>query len=161
MTASFTRNVRCDFFYDFQTPCGCCNSIKETLLLRFMHLILLFPCTSDIFPRKDTLFENYLRCLILSILTFSTNFWPIWPDWKHCLTARFRVSKLDKLAIFGIFNEVLSIVNVARFARNVEWDFSEIFKHCEKAVNVILMFQLQLHFPFFSIFSNTSQCLKI
>ena len=32
--------------------------------------------------------------------------------------------KLAKLAIFGIFNELLSTQNgnVARFARNVEWD---------------------------------------
>ena len=32
---------------------------------------------------------------------------------------------LAKLTIFGIFNEPLSTlnVNVARFARNVEWDF--------------------------------------
>ena len=30
-----------------------------------------------------------------------------------------------KLTIFGIFNELLSTqnVNVARFARNIEWDF--------------------------------------
>ena len=33
---------------------------------------------------------------------------------------------------FGIFNKLLSTqnVNVARFARNVEWDSSVIFKHC-------------------------------
>ena len=33
--------------------------------------------------------------------------------------------KLAKLAIFGIFNELLSTqnVNVAHIARNVEWDF--------------------------------------
>ena len=33
--------------------------------------------------------------------------------------------KLVKLIIFGLFNELLSTqnVNVARFARNVEWDF--------------------------------------
>ena len=33
--------------------------------------------------------------------------------------------KSPKLTIFGIFNELLSTqnVNVARFARNVEWDF--------------------------------------
>ena len=33
--------------------------------------------------------------------------------------------KLAKLAIFGIFNELLSTqnVNVAHLARNVEWDF--------------------------------------
>ena len=33
--------------------------------------------------------------------------------------------KLAKMAIFGIFNKLLSAKNddVARFARNVEWDF--------------------------------------
>ena len=37
-----------------------------------------------------------------------------------------------KWTIYGILNELLSIlnVNVARFARNVERDFSVIFKHC-------------------------------
>ena len=37
-----------------------------------------------------------------------------------------------KWTIFGIFNQLLSIqnVNVARFARIVEWDFSVIFNHC-------------------------------
>ena len=34
--------------------------------------------------------------------------------------------KLVKFSIFGLFNEN---VNVARFARNVKWDFSVIFKH--------------------------------
>ena len=39
--------------------------------------------------------------------------------------------KLAKSTIFGIINELLSTQNwnVARFARNIEWDFSIIFKH--------------------------------
>ena len=48
---------------------------------------------------------------------------------KHCLTANFRFFKNPpKVTIFGIFNELLSNqnVNVAHFARNVEWDFSVI-----------------------------------
>ena len=37
--------------------------------------------------------------------------------------------KLAKITIFGIFNELLPTqnVSVARFARNVEWDFIMIF----------------------------------
>ena len=65
--------------------------------------------------------------LSFSILAFSTNFCPI----KNCLSGNtvWKVAsvcqKLAKLTIFGIFNELLSteIVNVARFARNVECDF--------------------------------------
>ena len=43
------------------------------------------------------------------------------------MTASFRFSKWT---IFGIFNELLSTqnVNVARFARNVEWDFFSDFQ---------------------------------
>ena len=63
----------------------------------------------------------------LKILAFSTNFCPnktdlsgntVWPQASG-------FQKLAKLTIFGIFNELLSTqnVNVARFARNVEWDF--------------------------------------
>ena len=39
-----------------------------------------------------------------------------------------------KLTIFCIFGELLATqnVNVARFARNFEWDFSVIFKHCAR-----------------------------
>ena len=40
--------------------------------------------------------------------------------------------KSPKSAFLGLFNELLATqnVNVARYARNVEWDFFEIFKHC-------------------------------
>ena len=53
--------------------------------------------------------------LRFSILAFSTNFWPITHNWPVFLTAN----------VFGIFNELLATqnVNVARFARKVEWDF--------------------------------------
>ena len=57
-----------------------------------------------------------------------------------CLVTLFnlklQVSEIAKLAIFGIFNDLLSTknANVARFARNIEWDFFVIFKHCEKGL---------------------------
>ena len=40
------------------------------------------------------------------------------------MTASFRFSKTRQITIFGIFDDLLSTqnVNVARFARNVEWD---------------------------------------
>ena len=61
------------------------------------------------------------------ILAFSTNFCPIRADlsgntfWPQASGFQ----KLAKLDHFGIFNQLLSTqnVNVARFARNVEWDF--------------------------------------
>ena len=60
-------------------------------------------------------------------MAFSTNFWPIKTDlsgnsvWLQASGFQ----KLAKLSIFGIFNKLLSTknVNVAHFARNVEWDF--------------------------------------
>ena len=66
------------------------------------------------------------------ILAFSTNFCPFKTDlsgntvWPQALGFQ----KLAKLSIFGIFNLLLSTqnVNVARFARNVEWDFLEDFQ---------------------------------
>ena len=65
--------------------------------------------------------------LKISILAFSTNFCPIKIDmtgnavWMQ--TSDFQ--KLAKVTVFGICNELLStqILNVARFARNVECDF--------------------------------------
>ena len=43
-------------------------------------------------------------------------------------TASFRFLKNSPISIvFGIFTELLSTVTVARFARNIEWDFSVIF----------------------------------
>ena len=65
--------------------------------------------------------------LNFSILAFSTNFCPIKTDlsgntvWPQ--TSDFQ--KLAKMTIFGIFDKLLSTqnVNVARFARNVKWDF--------------------------------------
>ena len=49
--------------------------------------------------------------------------------------------KLAKIDHFGIFNEFLStqIVKVARFARNVKWDFFVIFKQCAISDRVYIM----------------------
>ena len=92
------------------------------------------------------------------ILAFSSNFWPIKIDlsgnsvWPQAIGFQ----KLAKLDHFRHFLNVLSTqnVNVARSARNVEWDFSndfqtpckneifwEIFKHC--ACFFLSVFSLQ------------------
>ena len=71
-----------------------------------------------------TLFENYSRCRIWIFQQFLS-------DKKlTCLVTLFdrklRIFKNSpKWTIFGIFNKLLSTqnANVARFARNVEWDF--------------------------------------
>ena len=57
------------------------------------------------------------------ILAFSTNFCPIKSDLFDRKLQFFKNS--PKLTIFAIFDELLSTqnVNIARFARNVEWDF--------------------------------------
>ena len=65
--------------------------------------------------------------LKFSILAFTTIFCHIKAEQSSDTVWR-QVSgfqKLAKLAIFGIFNELLSTqnLNVALFARNVEWDF--------------------------------------
>ena len=50
-------------------------------------------------------------------------------SYSHCLkiteNVSFEFSETCHLTIFGIFNELLATynVNVARFARNIEWDF--------------------------------------
>ena len=46
--------------------------------------------------------------------------------WKSPKKLHFR--KITKLTIFGIFNQLLSTQNVARFARNIEYDFSGDFQ---------------------------------
>ena len=49
---------------------------------------------------------------------------------------------LANLNIFGIFNELLSIqnVNVARFARNVEWDiFGDFQTLCESVIALVVL----------------------
>ena len=76
-----------------------------------------------------TVFENHPKMshLNFSILAFSTNFVRLK---LTCLVTLFdrklQVFKNSpKWIIFGIFNELLSTqhVNVARFARNIEYDF--------------------------------------
>ena len=78
---------------------------------------------------KPTLFESYSKCIIW-IFEFC-HFSPIFVLLKlTCLVTlidcKLQVFKNSpKCTIFGIFNQLLSTqnVNVARFARNVEWDF--------------------------------------
>ena len=76
------------------------------------------------------LFKHYAQCLKITqkiaveFLNFGifTNFWHIKTD----LSGNIAWSQASGFKIhFGTFNELLctSIVNVARFARNVEWDF--------------------------------------
>ena len=71
-----------------------------------------------------TVLENYSKCRIwpFLILAFSTNFCPIEIDLSGN-TVWPQASGSQKLAIFDIFNEMLSTqnVNIARFTRNVEW----------------------------------------
>ena len=86
----------------------------------------------------NTVFENHSKMshLNFSILAFSTNFCPmkinlsgntVWPQASVFL-------KLAKLAHFCLLT--LNI-NLARFARNVKWDFSIIFKHCVPILSLL------------------------
>ena len=78
---------------------------------------------------KGTMFENYSKCRIW-IFEF-WHFQPIFVLLKlTCLVTLFDrklqgFKNSPKWTIFGVFNSLLSTqnVNVARFARNVEWDF--------------------------------------
>ena len=56
-------------------------------------------------------------------------------------------SHLSQLTIFGIFNEFLSTqnVNVARFARNTEWDFFQWFSNTLSHYNFHPLFSRDLH----------------
>ena len=103
------------FHLKFYAPCcPCfCNNIKENRIF-------------DTNP-GFTVFENYSKCHI-SIFEFGY-FPPIFVLLNVTCNTVYKNS--PKLTILGFFNELLSTqnVNVARFARNVEWDFSMIFKH--------------------------------
>ena len=89
------------------------------------------------------LFENYSKCRIW-ILEF-WHFPPIFVLLKVTCLAIVFDRKLQifknspKWTIIGIFNQLSSIQNVS-IARNVEWDFSVIFKHRE-----VQFCLLQLH----------------
>ena len=80
------------------------------------------------------MFENYSKCRIwtFQFWHFPTIFVLLKVD---CLVTLFSYmlqvfKNSPKLAIFGIFDELLSTqnVNVARSARNVEWDFLDDFQ---------------------------------
>ena len=81
--------------------------------------------------------SRYSQCLKI---TQSVTFEPLNLFFKKSL----------KLPGFGIFNELLSSQNVkeARFARNIECDFSVIFKHCvfQSNKNCSEIFQGSLRF---------------
>ena len=75
------------------------------------------------------MFENHPKCRILSF-----QFWHFPSIFVllelTCLVILFDrklqvVKKLAKIEYFGIFNRLLATqnVNVARFARNIKWDF--------------------------------------
>ena len=58
-----------------------------------------------------------------------------WCAFTQCVKIRKKVSffkNSPNWTIFGIFDNFLSTknVDVARFARKIEWDFAVIFKHC-------------------------------
>ena len=109
-----------------------CLKITQNVAFEFLHFGIFhqFFLNSNIgtlIPPKS--FENYSKCRI-----WIFEFWhfpPIFVLLKlTCLVTLFdrklQVFKNSpKWTIFGIFNELLSTqnVNVARFARNVEWDF--------------------------------------
>ena len=71
------------------------------------------------------------QCLTVRFKTFLSLFWFIFKDFFESLSGNTiwpqatDFHKIAKLTIFDIFNQLLSsqIVNEARFARNVEWDF--------------------------------------
>ena len=73
------------------------------------------------------------------ILAFSTNFCPIKLDLsgKTVWLQASGFQKLAKIDYFGLLNKLLSAqnVNVARFARNVEWDFFCDFHTLCKAIS--------------------------
>ena len=74
------------------------------------------------------LFCPYFEILYIWVLAFSTNFVLLKSDLSGNNTNWPQTSglqNLTKMDHFGIFNELFFTqnVNVARFARNVEWDF--------------------------------------
>ena len=99
--ARFARNVKCDFLCDIQTLW------QEIRKLSWWHSVWKSPKMS-----------------VFQFLALSTNFCPIKSELSGN-TVWPQASGFQKLAKLTIFNELLSTqnVNVARFARNVEWDF--------------------------------------
>ena len=80
---------------------------------------------------QNVAFEFFNQFYSIKIDLSGNTFWPqasVFP-------------KLTKIDNFGIFNEFLStqIVKVARFARNVKWDFFVIFKQCAISDRVYIM----------------------
>ena len=69
------------------------------------------------------LFENHQKCLTCILQLW--HFWPvkIYLSGNTVWQQASYFQKLAKLIIYGIFNELLASLYVARFARNFEWDF--------------------------------------
>ena len=130
----FIRKIRNPFpYFD--------GSFKEDFLLRNKkEKSLEKVCEAIFYWKRDLEYWNVFNCIhsvwkspkmshfSISILAFSTNFCPFKIDlsgntvWPQALDFQ----KFAKMHHFWpFFNEVLSIQNVgiARFARNVEWDF--------------------------------------
>ena len=146
------------YFPSFEWETVTLNTVFENYsncrIFHFWHfppifVLLKVTCLVTLFDRKFQGFKNSPKLTIFDIFNqllstqnvsfqffncgISTNFCPFKTT---CLVTLFdcklQVSKnSSKLTTFGIFNELLSTQNaiVARFARNVKWDFSVIFKH--------------------------------
>ena len=82
-------------------------------------------------------FSNFTQCLKIT-QNVSFNFWVLASSINCCHTKTDlpgytvwpKASGFQKFTIFGIFHQLLSTqnVNIARVARNFEWDFLSIFK---------------------------------
>ena len=89
---------------------------------------------------SSTLVENYSKCRIWTFLFWHFPLIYVLLE-LTCLVTLFDCKFQDfknspKMTIFGIFNQLLStqIKNIARFARNIEWDFFYDFQTlCQKS----------------------------
>ena len=109
-----------------------CSSISRNIcestfrLGQLKKLQLLFVYYTTFTLTQNVWKSPKMSHLNFRILSFSTNFWPNKNDLSGNNVCKLKVfKKTPKSTIFGIFNELLSTqnVNVARFARKVEWDF--------------------------------------
>ena len=134
-TFCFITHMHLVFFFGFQRRSHNLISAYKKKSISFSSQI----SNKSIYCDKHTLFKNHSKCRIwiFQLLHFP----PIFVLIKlTCLVTLFdrklQVFKNSlKWTILGTFNHLLSTqnVNVARFARNVEWDFFCDFQTpCEK-----------------------------
>ena len=94
--------------------------ITQTIRVSWILQIWKFKVSQN--PIFSTMLGNYPKCR-----KWILQFWPIKSDLSGntVWTQASGFQKLAKLTIFGISNELLFAhnVNVAHFARNLEWDF--------------------------------------